>query len=101
MTRKLSKLIAAGAGALSLLAGAAVYADDAPLSVNESGPMSANHERAPTESSPAVGRSDRQLQTREIRGSIYSNVNDARSFEVQTPSSLNESAPWLTGQERR
>ena len=76
-----------------MLAGAAVYADDAPLSVNESGPVSANHEVAPTNAQPAVGRSRQLEKPREIRGS--------GSYEVQTPSSVDESAPWLTGQPRR
>lgn len=93
MTQKVSILFAAGAGALSLLAGAAVYAHDAPMSVNESGPVSANHQIAPTNSEPATGRSQRATEVREVRG--------PSPVEVQTPSSVDESAPWLTGQPRR
>ena len=89
MTRKHSRLIAAGFGALTMLAGAAVYAHDVPLSVNDAGPVAANHETAPTNAAPAVGRSGQRSQAREMRGSD--------TFEVQTPSSVNESAPWLTG----
>ena len=92
MVRKLSKVVAAGFGALTLLAGAAVYAHDAPLSVNE-GPVSPNHEVAPSNAQPAVGRSRQVTQPREVRGPT--------SYEVQTPSSVDESAPWLTGQPRR
>lgn len=95
MVRKLSRVVAAGFGALTLLAGAAVYAHDAPLSVNE-GPVSPNHEVAPSNSQPALGRSRQVTPPREIRGS-----GDSGSYEVQTPSSVDESAPWLTGQPRR
>ena len=91
--RKLSTFITAGFGALSLLAGAAVYAHDAPLSVNDSGPVSGNHEVAPTNKSPATGRSGVAAITRELRG--------PNTYEVQTPSSVNESAPWLAGQTGR
>lgn len=76
-----------------MLAGAAVYAHDAPLSVNDAGPTLPNHEVAPSNAQPAVGRSRQAAQSREVRGSS--------SFEVQTPSSVDESAPWLTGQPRR
>lgn len=89
MTRKHSRLIAAGFGALTMLAGAAVYAHDVPLSVNEAGAVAANHETAPSNAAPAVGRSGQRAQPGEVRGSS--------TFEVQTPSSVNESAPWLTG----
>lgn len=89
MTHKFSRVIAAGYGALTMLAGAAVYAHDVPLSVNESGPAAANHETAPSNAAPALGRSGQRSQAREIRGSD--------TVEVQTPSSVNESAPWLTG----
>ena len=94
MTRKVSHLIAAGFGALSMVAGAAVYAHDAPLSVNEAGPVAANHEVAPSNAAPAaVGRTSTPTQSREVRGSY--------TFEVHTPSSVNESAPWLAGQPAR
>lgn len=96
MVPRISKLIAAGVGALSLAAGAAVYADDAPLSVNESGAVSANHATAPTNSAPATERTGSTRQTREVRSGSYS----SGTFEVQTPSSVSESAPWLTGQQR-
>lgn len=96
MVPRISKLIAAGFGALSLAAGAAVYADDAPLSVNETGPVSANHQMAPTESASATGRSGYDRQAREVRGGS----SESGTYEVQTPSSVNESAPWLTGQDR-
>ena len=92
MVRKLSRIIVAGCGALTMLAGAAVYAHDAPLSVNEGAPTMPDHQVAPSNAQPAVGRSQRVTQPREVRGSS--------SFEVQTPSS-GESAPWLTGQPRR
>ena len=62
MTRKHSRLIAAGFGALTMLAGAAVYAHDVPLSVNDAGPVAANHETAPTNAAPAVGRSGQRSQ---------------------------------------
>ena len=90
MARKLSTFITAGFGALSLLAGAAVYAHDVPLSVNEAGPVSGNHEAAPTNKSPATGRSGVATGAREVRG--------PSTYEVQTPSSVDESAPWLAGQ---
>ena len=90
MTRKVSHLVAAGFAGLSLIAGAAVYAHDAPLSVNEAGAVSANHEIAPSNAAPAVGRSDLGARTRDLRG--------ANTYEVQTPSSVSESAPSLTGQ---
>ena len=93
MTRKFSRFITAGFGALSLLAGAAVYAHDVPLSVNDAGPVAANHEAAPTNKSPASGRSGAASVTREVRG--------PNTYEIQTPSSVNESAPWLAGQTGR
>jgi hypothetical protein len=93
MAPKLSRFIAAGFGALSLLAGAAVYAQDVPLSVNESGPVPGNHEVAPSNQSPATGRSGTAAVTRDVRGPY--------TYEVQTPSSVSESAPWLTGQTGR
>lgn len=97
MNVRISKLIAAGIGALSLATGAAVYADDAPASSNESGPVSANHQIVPTQSAPATGRSGYDRQAREVRGGSYG----SGTFEVQTPSSVNESAPWLTEQDKR
>lgn len=96
MISRIPKLIAAGLGALTLSVGAAAYADDAPLSVSESGAVSADHQIAPTESAPATGRSGYDSQQREVRGGSY----DSRTFEVQTPSSVNESAPWLTERDR-
>ena len=101
MTRKLSRIISAGTAALSLSIAAAVYAHDAPTSVNESGPVSANHEIAPSSASPAVGRSNHTTQARELRGPQPFDAPGAGTFEVQTPSSVNESAPWLTGQRDR
>ena len=93
MARKLSRFIIASCGAVSLLAGAAVYAHDVPLSVNEAGPVPGNHEVAPTNKSPATGRTSDATTTGEVRG--------PNTYEVQTPSSVSESAPWLAGQTGR
>lgn len=96
MTRNLSQFIAAGLGALALASGAAVYADDAPLSANESGAISAQHSlAAPTAASGEVGRSPSAAYG-EVRGSQRSDASGSGIFEVQTPSSVSESAPWLT-----
>ncbi len=85
MARKLSLAIATA----MLLSAAAVNAKDVPSSANETGPVTADHARgaADTRGASAAG-SYRNMETQ-----------DARSYEVQTPSSVSESAPWLTGQQ--
>lgn len=99
MARKISHVIAAGLGALAFGAAAAVYADGAPSSVNESAPVSARHGvPAPTASGSAVGRSGHSSGMRDVRGPSAYAASSSGTFEVQTPSSVNESAPWLTGQ---
>ena len=82
MSRKLSILLAASALSLS---GGLGYASDFPTSPNETGPVTVESSRG----APAVGatREDAPLRTVEPR--------DAGSYEVHTPSSINESAPWL------
>jgi hypothetical protein len=100
MARTISHMIAAGVAALSLSAGA--FANDTyPLSANESGPVYPQYSTAPAQregatrgDAPArdVGATQSNAPAREI---------GSRSYEVQTPSSVSESAPWLTGSGRR
>ena len=91
MTQIFSRVFGTGVGALAIMIGAAVYANDGPLSVNESGPVSVDHAPAPSNAAPAIGRSASAPEPRELRGM-------GTTYEVQTPSSVNESAPWLTVQ---
>ena len=98
MTRKFSAMFAAGFGALALIVGAAVQADDRPSSPNESGTVPpTHHEVAPTNSAPATGRSAQATAQRDVRG--YGSA--AGTYEVQTPSSVSESAPWLANDPTR
>ena len=92
MTRKLSSVIAAAIiGAL--LSVGALANDTFPLSVNETGPVYPQHATVPA----YVGASSQTAPARDIR----SHSGTSQSYEVQTPSSVNESAPWLTGTNRR
>ena len=94
MSRKLSHAIAAGLAALSLSTGA--LADDTfPLSVNESGPVYPQHATAPAQgaiAAAAVGAT---------KGTAAGGGFGSGNYEVRTPASVNESAPWLTGTDRR
>lgn len=98
MLRKISVVAAASAATLSLLTAHPAAADnrtssvDVPSSVSESGPNRAtHHEVAPTErTGDVLGRTAGS-------GSIRSYGYDSRSYTVQTPSSSNESAPFLAG----
>jgi len=91
MTRKVS-LTAAALLAASFSAGA--FANDTfPLSVNETGPVYPQHASVPA----YIGASSQAAPERNIR----SDVRDSKSYEVQTRSSVSESAPWRTGIERR
>ena len=92
MNRKTSLLLAAAVAAATTSVGALAN-DTFPLSVNESGPVYAQHERAPVN----VGASRADAAQRQLSS------QDARSgaIEVQTPASVSESAPWLTGTGRR
>jgi hypothetical protein len=82
MSRKLSILLAAAA--LSLSSGF-VHADGFPSSPNETGPVAI--ESSSGTAAAGATREDAPLRTVGPR--------DADSYEVRTPSSINESAPWL------
>ena len=98
MTRKFSALFAAGFGALALATAVASHAHDRPSSVNESGAVPPTHHQvAPSNSAPATGRSAQAAAQRDVRG--YGSA--AGTYEVQTPSSVNESAPWLANERTR
>ncbi len=95
MLRKLNVVIAAGFGALSFAGGAGAFGTvDFPTSVNESDPIMAQHATAPSATAPkmAVGGTRDAAPMREL-GSM--------TYEVQVPSSVNESAPQLTGSRHR
>ena len=88
MKRTIAYTLTAALAAVSF--SAPVFADDTfPLSVNESGPVYPQHARVSTS---ATGATQSNAPVREV-GSV--------TFEVQTPSSVDESAPWLTGTSRR
>ena len=91
MVRKLTAVIAASAAALSFLA-APVGAKDVPSSVNESGFVGSHHDRATVQR--PIGRAGQAAGAGELRGTHSS------GYAVQTPSSVNESAPWLAGGQR-
>lgn len=82
MSRKLSILLAGTA--LSLSAGL-VHASDFPSSPNETGPVVVESSSAV----PAIGATDE----RALLGTVE--FREAGSYEVRTPSSINESAPWI------
>ena len=82
MSRKLSILLAATALALS---GGLVYATDFPSSPNETGHVQVECSSAAL--ATGATRERGPLSTVEFR--------EAGSYEVRTPSSSNESAPWL------
>lgn len=97
MTRKFSAMFAAGFGALALIAGAAAQAHDRPSSPNESGAVPpTHHEVAPANSRPAIGSSTQAA----ARGDVGP-FKGSNSYEVQTPSSVSESAPWLANDRSR
>lgn len=64
--------------------------DTFPLSVNESGPVYPQHAKVPDVPAGAT-RSNAPARQ----------VGSAAPYEVQAPSSVSESAPWLTGTARR
>ena len=82
MSSKLSILLAATALSLS---GGLVHATDFPSSSNETGPAAVESSSA----APATGATSVRapLKAAEFR--------EAGSYDVRTPSSINESAPWL------
>ena len=82
MSRKLSILFTATALSLS---GGLVHAAGFPSSPNETGPVQVESSNA----APATGA------TRERAPSTTVEFREAGSYEVRTPSSSNESAPWL------
>ena len=90
MLRKVSLAVLAAA-AVSASAGA--FASDSvfPFYVNESGPVVAEHAAAPSQ--PTV-RATTAGPVREIAG------GNATAQVSAFPSSVNESAPWLTGTAR-
>ena len=88
MKRTIGYTITAALAAVSF--SAPLFADDTfPLSVNESGPVYPQHARVPT---GAIGATQSNAPARQV---------GSATFEVQTPSSVNESAPWLSGTGRR
>lgn len=90
MLRKISIAVLSAA---AVFASAGAFASDSafPFSVNESGPVIADHAAAPSQ--PA-GRSNDAAPVREIRG------GNAALVSPSFPSSVSESAPWLTGTTR-
>ena len=92
MLRNFSAVIAASATALSMLTAYPAAADDRPSSVSESGPNRASHHDA----SPTQRRANAQGRSSSSAGA-GSYTYGSSSYEVQTPSSVNESAPFLTG----
>lgn len=91
MSRKYSAILAATAAALSLAALAPAKATDSATSAYETGPVTSHHDLAPTERvSDARGRTAAVQDTRSYRF-------ESRGYEVQTPSSVNESEPYVSG----
>ena len=90
MIRNLSIVVLTAA---SVFASAGALATDSgfPFSVNESGPVIADHAAAPSQS---TGRTTSAAPVREIAGGT------AAAQVSAFPSSVNESAPWLTGTAR-
>lgn len=95
MLRKIHVVIAASAAAFSFLVMNPAAADDRPNSVSGAGPNPpTHHELAPTESAgDARGRTG-DAPGRTIFGRF---IPGARSYEVQWPSSVSESAPSDAG----
>ena len=88
MKRTASYTLTAALAALSF--SAPVFADDTfPLSVNEAGPVYPQHAVVST---IATGATQSNAPAREVGSATY---------EVKTPLSVDESAPWLTGSGRR
>ena len=90
MLRKVSIAVLAAA-AVSASAGA--FANDSvfPFSVNESGPVIAEHAAAPSQ---PTGHTTSAAPVRELQGGTE--ADRTPSF----PSSVSESAPWLSGTTR-
>jgi hypothetical protein len=82
MSRTLSILLAAAALSLS---GGLVHAADFPSSPNETGPVVV--ENSSVAAALGATRDDAPVRTEQFR--------EAGSYEVRTPSSISESAPWL------
>ena len=92
MSDKFSVLVAASAAALSILVAYPAAAHDRPSSVTESGPNRASHHDAsPTQQ----GTNARGAGSATAGSGSYARAYD--SYEVQTPSSVNESAPFAAG----
>ena len=88
MKRTIGYTLATAFAGLSV--SAPVFANDPfPLSVNESGPVYAQHATVPTVPS---GATQSNAPAREVGSALY---------QVQTPSSVSESAPSLTATDRR
>lgn len=85
MSRKLFVLFASAA-ATALSASVATANDTFPLSVNESGPVYPQHQAAPAN----VGSTSQTSAS----GVVVSPRAAATQYEVRTPSSVSESAPW-------
>ena len=82
MSRKLFILLAGTALSLS---GGLVHATDFPSSPNETGPVTVGTSSAV----PAIGATDGRAPSGTVE------FREAGRYEVRTPSSVNESAPWL------
>ena len=95
MSKKFSALLATTTAALSILIAYPAAAHDRPSSVTESGPSRASHHDAsPTQR----GANARGASSAAAGGGTYARSND--SYEVQTPSSVDDSAPFITGNQR-
>lgn len=97
MLSKAQVIIAASAAAFSFLLANPAAADDRPSSVRESGPTPpTHHELAPTErAADARGRLG-DAPGRTIFG-FGRSTPESSSYEVQTPMSVDESGPFVTG----
>ena len=94
MSRNFSSVVAAGAAALAIFTTYPAAADDRPSSVSESGPSRASHHDASPTQRAADARGRSSASPRAGSGSYE---YGSRSYEVQTPSSVNESAPYSAG----
>lgn len=96
MSRKFTAVIASASMALAFLAAGGANADDKPVSVNESAPARAGHQTVPTAGQRASEARGGLRESAPVRELGFQS-SDSRAYEVQTPSSVNESAPWLAG----
>ena len=84
------KAFAIAASAASILAAGAAGATDFPLSVNDAGPVIVEQHAQPAAQGSTSGGSYRE---------VASDAGARAAYEVRTPSSVDESAPWLTGRQ--